>query len=255
MREDISNPRKLAAKADEIWQSSSARSVNAVSWVQGNWLSNRKFMHFMPEILTLFFFKICSLAGDFLLILEPLSQFFHRLLQLHQLLSLRRSSSPLVVLLNLVFVLVLYLYILVLDTSPGLSSQLLSPSLSLAPTFSIIMPCQSTQPELGFRSSPQFHLQLPLIHSAPINSRLSEKTGNSCRSTQTFSLQTVFQPLHLNMEFSTTCPKSLVLQFFQSPPIGSWEAGLCQGRVSQDGESRYCSMFFFPVVQSSPHGP
>ena len=31
MREDISNPRKLAAKADEIWQSSSARSVNSVS--------------------------------------------------------------------------------------------------------------------------------------------------------------------------------------------------------------------------------
>ena len=31
MREDISDPRKLAAKADEIWQSSFARSVNAVS--------------------------------------------------------------------------------------------------------------------------------------------------------------------------------------------------------------------------------
>ena len=31
MREDISDPCKLAAKADEIWQSSSARSVNAVS--------------------------------------------------------------------------------------------------------------------------------------------------------------------------------------------------------------------------------
>ena len=31
MREDISNPRKLAAKADKIWQSSSAKSVNAVS--------------------------------------------------------------------------------------------------------------------------------------------------------------------------------------------------------------------------------
>ena len=31
MREDISDPRKLAAKADKIWQSSSARSVNAVS--------------------------------------------------------------------------------------------------------------------------------------------------------------------------------------------------------------------------------
>ena len=31
MREVISNPRKLAAKADEIWQSSFARSVNTVS--------------------------------------------------------------------------------------------------------------------------------------------------------------------------------------------------------------------------------
>ena len=31
MTEDISDPRKLAAKADEIWQSSSTRSVNAVS--------------------------------------------------------------------------------------------------------------------------------------------------------------------------------------------------------------------------------
>ena len=30
MREDISDPCKLAAKADEIWQSSSARSVNTV---------------------------------------------------------------------------------------------------------------------------------------------------------------------------------------------------------------------------------
>ena len=31
MREDISDLRKLAAKADKIWQSSSARSVNAES--------------------------------------------------------------------------------------------------------------------------------------------------------------------------------------------------------------------------------
>ena len=31
MREDISDPHKLVAKADKIWQSSSARSVNAVS--------------------------------------------------------------------------------------------------------------------------------------------------------------------------------------------------------------------------------
>ena len=30
MREDISDPHKLTAKADKIWQSSSARSVNAV---------------------------------------------------------------------------------------------------------------------------------------------------------------------------------------------------------------------------------
>ena len=31
MREDISDPSKLAVKDDEIWQSSSARSVNIVS--------------------------------------------------------------------------------------------------------------------------------------------------------------------------------------------------------------------------------
>ena len=31
MKEDISDPRKVAAKADKIWQSSSARSVNALS--------------------------------------------------------------------------------------------------------------------------------------------------------------------------------------------------------------------------------
>ena len=31
MREDISDPRKLAAKADEIWPSSYARSVKTVS--------------------------------------------------------------------------------------------------------------------------------------------------------------------------------------------------------------------------------
>ena len=74
------------------------------------------------EILTWFFFKIQSLVRGFLLILEPLSQFFHRKLQLHQLLSLRQSSSPPAVLLYLVLVLILNLYILVLDTSPGLSS-------------------------------------------------------------------------------------------------------------------------------------
>ena len=31
MREDIKDPRKLAAKADKIWQSTSDRSVNVVS--------------------------------------------------------------------------------------------------------------------------------------------------------------------------------------------------------------------------------
>ena len=31
MKEDISDPCKLAAKADELWQSSSVRSVNSVS--------------------------------------------------------------------------------------------------------------------------------------------------------------------------------------------------------------------------------
>ena len=48
--------------------------------------------------------------------------FFCRLLQLHQLLALKPSSLPTVVLLCLVLVLILYLYVLVLVTSPGLSS-------------------------------------------------------------------------------------------------------------------------------------
>ena len=79
-------------------------------------------MLFLPEILTCFFYKILSLAGDFLLTLEPLFQFFHRFLQLNQLPSLGPSPSLLVVLLCLVLELVSYLYVLVLDTSPGLSS-------------------------------------------------------------------------------------------------------------------------------------
>ena len=79
-------------------------------------------MIFLMEILTWFFSKILSLARDFLLILEPPFQFVHRMLQLHQLLSLRPSSSRPVVLLCLVLLLVLYLYVLVLDTSPGLFS-------------------------------------------------------------------------------------------------------------------------------------
>ena len=48
---------------------------------------------------------------------------------------------------------------------------------------------------------------------------------NSSRSTQTSSLPTVFQPLHLNMEFSMTFPQSLVLQFLPKPTVwilGSW---------------------------------
>ena len=36
---------------------------------------------------------------------------------------------------------------------------------------------------------------------------------------------------------------------------GSWEAGLRQGGVSQDGESMYCSTLLFSMVQSSLHGP
>ena len=79
-------------------------------------------MLFLPKILTWFFYKILSLAKDFMLTLEPLFQFFHRFLQLHQLLSLRPSSSLPVVLLCLVLEPVSYLYVLVLDTSPGLSS-------------------------------------------------------------------------------------------------------------------------------------
>ena len=76
-------------------------------------------MLLLPEILTWFFSKIVSLVGDFLLILEPPFQFFHRFLELHLLLSLRSSTSgfPLPC-----FGALLYLYILVLDTSPGLSS-------------------------------------------------------------------------------------------------------------------------------------
>ena len=46
-------------------------------------------------------------------------------------------------------------------------------------------------------------LQLPPIHSAHICSRLPVKSRNSCRNTQTSSLPTVFQSLHLNMEYST----------------------------------------------------
>ena len=79
-------------------------------------------MLFLLEIPTWFFYKILFLAGDFLLKLEPLFRFFHSVLKLHQLLPLRPSSSPLVVLLCLVFVLMLYLYVLVLKISPGLSS-------------------------------------------------------------------------------------------------------------------------------------
>ena len=79
-------------------------------------------MFFLPEILTWFFYNILPLAGDFSLTLEPPFKFFHRFLQLHQLLSLRPSSSPPVFLLCLVLELVLYLYLLVLDPSPGLSS-------------------------------------------------------------------------------------------------------------------------------------
>ena len=79
-------------------------------------------MFFLPEILTCFFYKILSLDRDFSLTLEPPFQFFHRFLQLHQLLSLRPSPSLPVVLLCLVLELVSYLYVLVLDTSPGLSS-------------------------------------------------------------------------------------------------------------------------------------
>ena len=79
-------------------------------------------MLLLPEILTWFFFKISSLARGFSLILEPPSQFFHRLLQLHQLLSLQPSSSLPAGLLCPVLVLDLYLYVLVLITSPGLSS-------------------------------------------------------------------------------------------------------------------------------------
>ena len=152
-------------------------------WIQGNQLTCNKFMLFLSEILAWFFFKICSLAGEFLLILEPLSQFFHRLLQLRQLFSLRPSASLPVVLLCLVLVLMLYLYVFVLSTSPGLSSQLLSPSLYLAQTFSLNMPCQLTKPEFWMlillMSSPPFLLQPPLIRSAPIYSRLPEKSGNS----------------------------------------------------------------------------
>ena len=74
-------------------------------------------------------------------------------------------------------------------------------------------------------SSLLFLLQLPLIHYVPIYSSLPEKSGNSCGSTQTSSLPTDFWPLHLIMEFSTTYPQSLVLQFLPKPIVwipGSW---------------------------------
>ena len=72
--------------------------------------------------------------------------------------------------------------------------------------------------------SPSFLLQLPPIHSAHIYSRLPEKSGNSCWSIQASSLPTVFQPLHLNMEFFTTCPQSLVLQFLPKPAVWIMES-------------------------------
>ena len=71
----------------------------------------------------------------------------------------------------------------------------------------------------GKRKSPLFLLQLPPIHSAPTCSRVPEKSRNSCRSTQTSSLRTVVQPLHLNMEYSTTYPQLLVLQFLPKPGV------------------------------------
>ena len=74
-------------------------------------------------------------------------------------------------------------------------------------------------------SFPAFLLQLPLTSSAPISSRLAEKSGNYCRRTQMSSLQTVFQPLKISMEFSMICAQSLVLQFLPEPAVwilGSW---------------------------------
>ena len=79
-------------------------------------------MLFLPEILTWFFVQMLSSAEGFLLIQEPPSQFFHRLLRLHQLFSLSPSSSMMTVLFCLVLVLVLFLYGLGVITSPGLSS-------------------------------------------------------------------------------------------------------------------------------------
>ena len=126
--------------------------------------------------------------------------------------------------------------------------------------FSVIMPCWLKWPELGFwmrilyMFSHSFPLLLLLTCSAPISNKLPEKSRNSCQNIQMFSTPTIFQPLLLRMEFSTTFPWSLVLQCLPKPPLGSWKAGLRTGGVSQGGEGRYCSMFYLSMVQPSPHG-
>ena len=49
MREDILDPRKQAAKADDIWQSSSARSVNVVSAVSPPLPDQDEFVQALPQ--------------------------------------------------------------------------------------------------------------------------------------------------------------------------------------------------------------
>ena len=94
--------------------------VNTVIRLGSGKLANGQEVHALPAGSSNLVFR--SLAGDFSLILSPLSQFFHRLLQLHQLLSIRPSSSLQAVLLCRVLVLMFYLFVLVLDTSPCISS-------------------------------------------------------------------------------------------------------------------------------------
>ena len=158
MRKDILDPPKLAAKADEIWQSSSTRSVNTdsaaspplpaqndvlnalrqrpqphpaphvASCIAPHALAGRRFILFLPEILTWFFSKTPSL-------------FFPRVLCLPQLRSPRQSCLLPVVLPCLVLVLILFLYVLVLNASSDPSSWLLSPSPSFESIFSNTIPC------------------------------------------------------------------------------------------------------------------
>ena len=73
--------------------------------------------------------------------------------------------------------------------------------------------------------SPLFLHPWPLTCSAPISSRLLEKSENSCQNIQMFFPLTVFRPLHISMKFSMTFLQYLVLQLLPKLAVeilGSW---------------------------------